>query len=408
MLVVLALGDAGCSKSNNITNTTINPSTGGASGAGGAAGETSQGGQAGQEQTFAGNNQGGTLAAGTGGDAGGSGQENCPENKADCNKTDGSVCETDLGNDGENCGSCGHSCLGGDCVEGKCFPVEVAKTSGNPFSIATDGNYVFWVQGDGVVGRHDLKSGESKTIASAPGNPRMLALSATSVYWATYEGGGGKVLSVLKEGGAIKEIATGQVNPCGIAVDEQSVYWTTGYNFGEGSGNVWRSDLDGANPKNLFSGKHMFSIFAGNGAISWINSFETGSVYRANPDGSGAVSVADPIPWLTFSFLTATHVAWASDGPTDGVGEVQVKKTGGVSISLAKNRSHPRSVLIDGDHVLWANSGVTGGTIERASINGGTPEILVSGQSEPWGLTTDAVSFLWSDRAANKIMRLAR
>lgn len=374
---------------------------GGASGQGGQAGDSNQGGAGGVGE------QGGG-GVGAGGNAGSAGQETCPENTADCDADDQVACETNLQQSKEHCGACGHSCLGGECVAGECKPFEIVKTSENPYSIAVDSQYLFWVQGNGDVGRYNLKTEETKILASAGGTPRMIALGDSSVFWATYEGGGGKVLSVPKEGGEIKELATGQINPCGVAVGGTYLYWTTGYNANQGSGNIWRSNLDGSNPQSIVSGKHLFSVFAAPGVLSWVNSYESGSVYRASLDASNADAVANSVAWAVSTFSNGTHTAWVSDGSADGKGEVHVKETGGISVSLAKNRSFPRSVLIDQGFVLWANSGQLGGTIERAPVSGGATETLTNGQLAPWGLAVDASSIYWSNRTGNTIMRLAK
>lgn len=52
-----------------------------------------------------------------------------------------------LASDPNNCGSCGHGCLGGQCSSGSCLPYVVAQppTTSTPVYIASDGTSIVWV-----------------------------------------------------------------------------------------------------------------------------------------------------------------------------------------------------------------------------------------------------------------------
>jgi hypothetical protein len=54
-----------------------------------------------------------------------------------------------LTSDGSNCGACGHSCLGGACVNSVCqpFPI-VTGLTGVPGPLQIDGTNIFWTEGD--------------------------------------------------------------------------------------------------------------------------------------------------------------------------------------------------------------------------------------------------------------------
>src|SRR5204863_597521 len=54
-----------------------------------------------------------------------------------CNSAYPTLCATsnacvDLTSDAKNCGTCGHDCLGGTCMEGQCQPVLIAQYFGHP------------------------------------------------------------------------------------------------------------------------------------------------------------------------------------------------------------------------------------------------------------------------------------
>ena len=57
----------------------------------------------------------------------------------------GTGCRGDLTTDRLNCGSCGHSCLGGECVKSRCQPVIIAEDQPGPLGIGVSSHYVFWV-----------------------------------------------------------------------------------------------------------------------------------------------------------------------------------------------------------------------------------------------------------------------
>ena len=104
---------------------------------------------------------------------------------------DGSVCDdaADLDSDAENCGRCGHDCLGGECEFGKCLPVTVAASQTNPIDVATDGTYVYWSGSDSekkkyyVASRRVDFSDDVKIIATAEVSAHGLTVGNGAVYW---------------------------------------------------------------------------------------------------------------------------------------------------------------------------------------------------------------------------------
>src|SRR5579871_343511 len=62
----------------------------------------------------------------------------CQSGQAVC----GNSCAT-LASDGNNCGTCGHSCYGGACSSGQCQPVSVYSSTSSAFSMAVGSNRVY-------------------------------------------------------------------------------------------------------------------------------------------------------------------------------------------------------------------------------------------------------------------------
>lgn len=67
---------------------------------------------------------------------------------------DATTCEaTDLAKDRLNCGKCGHSCEGGECVASQCQPLELAQFTDEPVAnVVLTSTHVFWNTMEGVSG----------------------------------------------------------------------------------------------------------------------------------------------------------------------------------------------------------------------------------------------------------------
>jgi hypothetical protein len=161
--------------------------TGGAAGGAGAntAGMAGTGG-------LGGSGLGGMAAGGIGGGGGGtncSGSSQCASGAA-CVAGACTVCTTGqtvcpnacstLSNDGNNCGACGHSCLGGVCSNGSCLPVTLAKipATSRAAGLAVNSTTVFTtVPGNGLsswslygVAKTAVNASPSPILTAAAGN----------------------------------------------------------------------------------------------------------------------------------------------------------------------------------------------------------------------------------------------
>jgi hypothetical protein len=52
----------------------------------------------------------------------------------------------DLQNDGQNCGGCGHSCLGGPCANGQCQPVQLYAGGDATYRFTFDSDYIYFIR----------------------------------------------------------------------------------------------------------------------------------------------------------------------------------------------------------------------------------------------------------------------
>jgi hypothetical protein len=77
----------------------------------------------------------------------------------------GNTCVT-LGEDSLNCGSCGHSCLGGPCASGKCQPLQLYSGDDATSAYAVDSQFVYVIRQKGNTGTLRVISRMSKVDGS--------------------------------------------------------------------------------------------------------------------------------------------------------------------------------------------------------------------------------------------------
>jgi hypothetical protein len=188
---------------------------------------------------------------------------------------DGSApCDTTkLQDDANNCGACGHDCLGGKCTAGVCEGVVIATGLDNPTGIALDATYVYLSLFGGTILRYPKAGGAVDILATGQTKARGVVVDGTTLYWsnqdfiaddAGYVGGvwkctiascaatksfiaGGdfaanvklvnnflyyaqindlKVSRVAKTGGAVTNIDTPN-HPFDVAADDQHIYYNS-------------------------------------------------------------------------------------------------------------------------------------------------------------------------------------
>jgi hypothetical protein len=117
--------------------------------------------------------------------------------------------------DAANCGSCGHSCIGGTCTGGKCDPwAVITGQTLSPLStnvpLAADANYVaFSHPGVGIYEIPVAGEQNSKTatlLSSA--NPGGLTVANGKIVWVQNDStGGGTTLYFVNEGGTMAQVS---------------------------------------------------------------------------------------------------------------------------------------------------------------------------------------------------------
>jgi hypothetical protein len=345
-----------------------NPDAPGAGGSAGAAGDAGSGG----------------VGAGTGGSAGTAGAD------GGAGDAGSETCDGGVLGDNQNCGSCGHDCLGGACQSGECQPVELVTTPHGGWDIAAGADAVFWTnQMDGNFFRME-KTGSSPQSWPGQGGPKEVASVGSFVFIASP--GKDAVLRAPADGSAApstyfsapQAIETLAADASGVYFDGPSAIYVT-----DGS---QQTLVEGAIAQPM--------LIAVDATHVYFTTLEAGDVYRAPKSGGGGPllpiasagtktrALALDAQWLYFA-------TWDSANPVissvyriakDGSGSQQAIGGGAGAIKMVRA----------GPYLYWANQGTqpafSDGTIQRARVDGATPEpaeTVAASQNRPRSIAAD-------------------
>jgi hypothetical protein len=127
----------------------------------------------------------------------------------------------------DDCGQCGHSCLGADCVEGECQPILVASglDIGGVKALAVLDDDLFW--GNSLEIRScELPNCMPTTLVEGGPAEHGLAPFSFVLYWLTDQGTGSSVMNCSVAECATTAAPITQTNvPRGLAASAQFVFW---------------------------------------------------------------------------------------------------------------------------------------------------------------------------------------
>jgi hypothetical protein len=277
----------------------------------------------------------------------------------------GIPCPMDLTSDRLNCGACGHSCLGGDCVQSRCQPTSIAENQPGPLGIDVSDHHVYWVN------------------QSPPGLVR----------WSK-DGSGTRQL------GSPTDLIT---EPFDIAADagETFVYWSE-----LTTAQIYRKPMAGG-PKQMvgIGGPGQAAFLALDGTQLYVTdrrpdmfgTVATDKVLYHEMDTIGGLAVKDGVVYWA---LQTTGKLMA--GPTAGA------PSGSVVIDTAPGK--PMGVAVDESSLFWVEDGQR---IKQAPKRGGAPVMLYEspqsfGDSD---IAVDATAIYWTEHGTGMtgvVRRLAR
>jgi hypothetical protein len=171
----------------------------------------------------------------------------------DAGPGDAALCDADLQNDDNNCGWCGHSCLGVGCSNALCSAAQIVAPEAwlqGLYAMVVDTNEVFFTEwcGPALVWRQTFAGGTSglKELAYVSGSCGAgIVKSGDTLYYGTVTPDAATVTSMTTDGSTPVLLATmafGNIAPGGV--DTSNVY----YVMQTGPVGVYSVALDGGAP----------------------------------------------------------------------------------------------------------------------------------------------------------------
>jgi hypothetical protein len=363
----------------------------------------------------AGTGDAGTTIAEGGGDGGGPDAVARTDALADAP----GACSGRLESDPENCGACGHSCLGGACQAGVCAFVELATKQVVPSGLAVGDGAVFWTTEGATpdyVGNVFALSLSNPTatptvIATSQKYPRALTFADGALYWGSYgDGAIGKWTTAT----GVSDVG---VAPSGrlynVVADATHVYFAMEIDRSDNmpsSGAVGRCPLDGcqgAPPEILAtSDTKIVGVAIDGGAVFWSVFSSNGAIYRLTLDGASSplaltTGQASPINIAAFGGF----VYWLNAG--SGTVACVSADVGATPTILASNQPSPSGIAADAQGVYWTTSTRTGQVLKLAHGTS-TPLVLASAQPNPGHVRVDAHYAYWTNTGDGSIRRVPK
>lgn len=294
----------------------------------------------------------------------------------------------DTANDPHNCGLCGHDCLGGACIEGRCQPVVLASGEAFPYTIISDGSTVFWAnwsQGNGpadnvptILRAVGVDGVGLRTVGTAPYFPSALHGDETSLYWyrstINSQPAKGAVMKMAKSGGAPTILFDHTTDSqLGIALGPSEVYWWPGKSASNPTPTAWKVTKDGAAAQPIgdtgtFSSAGQIEV--DENAVYALTGVSHGIVRLELAGGPPTILTDIETRW--FLALDDAHVFFMSPEGLQRVGK------DGSDLTLLLADSQIGQTLLDATHLYYANND----GLRRVRKDGGGDELLVA---EPLG-----------------------
>jgi hypothetical protein len=337
----------------------------------------------------------------------------CLPNFGDCDDNLDNGCESDTRSSSANCGACGHDCLGGGCVDGRCQPVVVSTLEGVASFGMIDGIiHAVAITADlnNVLRRVDVRQPVPVPLGPPPLQNKII-----------FEGGDIRtgtnaliqydynvVHTVSLETGAVTQLFKGLEGNVASCAGAGGMVWWIYHDYSTGESLLYRAPEHGsaavADPS-IYPHWELPVFVDEQGAYIWDPT--TSVLMRYPPEGGPGVpmlnmpentgglvvtSDAKNLYMNTFGNVTSTLFA--------------VPRGGGAPRNLAQIGVGVMVGVADASHIYLQNAG--SGSVSRVPIEGGDEEVIATGQylqsNKPLFLDERAVYWL----AGEAVWRLAK
>jgi hypothetical protein len=316
----------------------------------------------------------------------------------------------DTTSDGDNCGTCGHSCLGAACRGGACAAVLLA--TGSPADLAVDPANVYWTDGTNgnvercpIAGCPDggemLFSGFGDAGGSVAGievqDTRLLfaesALMTGEVYACPTDGCGSSPAPLAREtGGHVGAVAADAKNVYWTSTVDQSVHACPIEGCADGGPAVLAAgSVDSSDPWRLVvrGGRFYFAFSPFFGSMGGVG----GCSLAGCTCSSGACvlpSAAGSPPAVTAIAAGTSGVCWTSES-TNVVIANPIGTNSPAAASVLATATAPGKVAIDPDDNVYFTTGQPE-AIYRCAAGGcnGKPTLAASGLGSLGDIAVDA------------------
>lgn len=252
-------------------------------------------------------------------------------------------CSANLETDPQNCGHCGHSCLGGACSLGECQPVTLA-------------------------------TGQAAT---------QMALTATNLYWGNTTPGDG-VMTIPITGGAVTPVVTGE-HAAGIVLDSTNVYFSSDF----GGGAIRKAPLGGGAAQTVVSTVSPGPLVANSTNVFWTAASPAGLNTALLVGGSATNLSATAAYYLARSDSRIFFPAGATVS--------SIPFGGGTPTPVITGQSNAYGIAVDGNEMFWTNLTNFGDNVAKAALDGSNPVVLAKGRPGPQTITADAARVYWTE-----------
>jgi hypothetical protein len=292
-------------------------------------------------------------------------------NEADASDVVVETCDAALSSDPQNCGHCGHDCLGGVCLDMQCQPVTLAPVHAGTVaaSIALDADHVYWSDTPGIMAV-EKDGGALSTVAPLPAEAGVtdIAVDTSGLYWSmasSIDGGSG--IYRLVDGGTMPFFQAGAITS--LTLDGNDVYWTS-----TGLSVVRRVPKAGGSAVDIVD-------------YSTPPNYQVGNIAM----GSALLYWTDAVPWPN-----------VSSAPKLGCN--QGAKDCGTALAPVSS-SAPNGLIVDDAGIFWSTSG----TLNRTGSDGGPSSTMYTSTTGGIrALAADAVAFYLAIGKPPQILSVSR